>query len=357
MHDDSFSSLLEGRQPIIQAPMAGISTPDLAAAVCNAGAIGSLGLGAMNAGTAANAIRDLRSLTAEPFILNVFCHREEPSDENVEQEWLARLKDEFARFDAPAPAHLTTPYTPYQDDLEMQTLMLHTRPAALTFHFGLPDQNHIAALKEAGIGLGATATNADEARFIEKAGLDFIVAQGWQAGGHRGVFDPSANDEKLPTDRLLAACLSASELPVVAAGGIMNGADIFRFLSAGASACQLGTAFVGCLESSASAAQREWLADPDRETVMTRAISGRPARGFANRLTEIGEKAGVSAIPAYPRAYSVGKALHGVASAHDCHDYGAFWAGTGHAKSHSIPAARLVETLVAEWRAAMKSGA
>lgn len=343
---------LDAACPIIQAPMAGISTPQLAAAVCNAGAVGSLGLGAMDGKAAREAIGSLRSMTDRPFILNVFCHRDEPSGNDVERRWLARLEQEFARFGADAPEHLATPYTPYQDDPDMQALMLDAQPAALTFHFGLPDGEHIAALREAGICLGATATNASEARIIAEAGIDFIVAQGWQAGGHRGVFDPSAGDDRLPTEELLAVCLSGTALPVIAAGGIMNGEDIAGMLERGAAACQLGTAFVACPESSASPAQRRWLAAPGRETVMTRAISGRPARGFANRLTKIGKEAGDSAIPAYPRAYSVGKALHGVASANDSDDYGAFWAGTGHGESRAEPAAELVETLVREWRKA-----
>ncbi|MCP1200431.1 nitronate monooxygenase family protein [Notoacmeibacter sp. MSK16QG-6] len=343
---------LEARHPIIQAPMAGISTPELAGAVCNAGAVGSLGLGAMNAEAAEETIGNLRSRTEQPFILNVFCHSNEPSDLEVEREWLAKLDAEFVRFGAAAPESLTTPYTPYQDDLDMQALMLREKPAALTFHFGLPDRNHIAALRKAEISLGATATNVTEAQIIEKAGLDFIVAQGWEAGGHRGMFNPAAKDEQLPANRLLDACLSVTKLPVIAAGGLMTGTGIARAIGRGARACQLGTAFTGCPESAASQAQRLWLADKNRQTVMTRAISGRPARGFANRLTDIGEEAGDRAIPAYPRTYSAGKALHSIASAQDCHDYGAFWAGTGHAKSRPMPAADLVTNLVREWKEA-----
>ncbi|RLQ88390.1 NAD(P)H-dependent flavin oxidoreductase [Notoacmeibacter ruber] len=356
MTSSAFSEWFNADYPIIQAPMAGVTTPKLAAAVCEAGAIGALGLGAMNADTARKHVEELHSMTAKPFILNVFCHADKASDDETERNWITTLSNEFERFGKKPPEELTTPYTPYQDDPAMQRLMLELQPAALTFHFGLPGDDHIEDLKKAGIRLGATATNAEEVRLIEKKRLDFVIAQGWGAGGHRGVFDASAVDEKMPTDAVLSVCLEETDLPVIAAGGIMTGSDIATFLGMGASACQLGTAFVACPESSTAPVHRRWLADPDRETVMTRAISGRPARGFVNRLTAIGDKIGEPAIPAYPRAYSIGKALHASAATHDSDAYGAFWAGTGHVRSRPLPAGELVATLVREYEAALERG-
>ncbi|SPA56001.1 NAD(P)H-dependent flavin oxidoreductase [Cupriavidus taiwanensis] len=343
------------RTPIIQAPMAGVSTPALAAAVTNAGGLGSLGVGAMDAEAARKAIRETRALTSGPFNVNVFCHAPAVADAAREQAWLAYLAPRFAEFGATPPAALREIYRSYVSDEAMHAMLLEERPAVVSFHFGLPDAGRIRALRDAGIVLLASATSLDEARAIEAAGLDAIVAQGIEAGGHRGVFDPAAVDEGLGTFALVRVLATQTRLPVIAAGGIMDGAGIAAALALGAQAAQLGTAFIACPETVADGPYREALLQPHkRPTVLTRAISGRHARGLANRFTELGAAAGAPATPDYPTAYDAGKALHAAAKAHGSADFAAQWAGQAVALARALPAAELVSALAGELAASAR---
>lgn len=193
----------------------------------------------------------------------------------------------------------------------------------------------------------ATATCVEEARAIAAAGLDAIIVQGWEAGGHRGLFDPDQDDAKLSTLDLLAQVRAVTDLPLVAAGGLMDGHDVRRALDAGAEAVQLGTAFVASEESAADAAYRARLAEGG-QTVMTRAISGRPARCLTNGFTALTEGLEAAAVPDYPVAYDLGKALNAVAKAVGEGGYGAQWAGTGADRAKALPAAEIMAQLVAE---------
>ncbi|MBN3825705.1 nitronate monooxygenase, partial [Burkholderia sp. Ac-20384] len=238
------------RAPIVQAPMAGVSTPALAAAVSNAGGLGSLGVGATNADGARKMIRDTRALTDRPFNINVFCHQPAHADAAVEHAWLEWLAPAFREYGATPPASLSEIYTSFIADEAMQALLVEEKPAVVSFHFGLPSADVIAALKRAGVTLFAAATNLDEARQIAAAGIDAIVAQGIEAGGHRGVFDSTAHDDRLGTFALTRLIVRECALPVIAAGGIMDGEGIAAALALGAQAAQLGTAFVACPETS-----------------------------------------------------------------------------------------------------------
>jgi len=227
----------------------------------------------------------------------------------------------------------------------MFKMLLDTVPPVVSFHFGLPDTDRINALKAAGITLLATATNLDEARAIEAAGIDAIVAQGFEAGGHRGMFDPDAPDDRLGTDALTRLLVANCHLPVIAAGGIMNGAGIRAALDLGAVAAQLGTAFIACPESSADAPYRAALAsDAAHHTTMTTAISGRPARCLANRFTAWGAQT-TATPPDYPIAYDAGKALNAAAKAAGEDGFGAQWAGQGAPLHRPMPAADLLALL------------
>jgi nitronate monooxygenase len=201
--------------------------------------------------------------------------------------------------------------------------------------------------------LVASVTSLAEANIVVAAGVDAIVAQGYEAGGHRGVFDPLAPDDRLGTfalTRLLVQRLAG--IPVIAAGGIMDGAGVAAVLRLGAVAAQLGTAFVGCPESSADEGYRAALrGEAALHTVMTAAVSGRLARCLANRFTEIGESVAPGEIPAYPVAYDAGKSLHAAAKAHGEFGYGAQWAGQGAPLARELPAGELVRTLAAELEA------
>ena len=341
--------------PIIQAPMAGVSTPTMAAAVSNAGGLGSIGVAAVGFEAARRMIAETRAATDRPFNVNVFCHRPAVADAAKEAAWIARLAPEFRQFGAEPPNGLTEIYKSFVEDDDMLAMLLQERPKVVSFHFGLPSADRIAALRNAGIVLLATATNLEEARSVAAAGIDAVVAQGYEAGGHRGVFDPAAHDDRLGTIALTRLLVRTLEIPVIAAGGVMDGAGIAACLVLGAGAVQLGTAFVACPESAADAGYRAALLGPSSQhTVVTTAISGRPARCLANRFTALGEGLEAQAVPAYPIAYDAGKALHAAAKAAGESGFGAQWAGQAAPLARAIPAAQLIAELVTEMEEAVE---
>lgn len=341
--------------PIIQAPMAGVATPELAAAVSNAGGLGSVGVGATDATGAGKMITELRARTERPFNVNLFVHAPASTDVNRERAWLEALAPLFESFGAAPPVALRTIYRSFAEDDDMLALLVGLAPPVVSFHFGLPSRERIEALKAAGCILLSSATNLAEARAAKLAGIDAIVAQGFEAGGHRGMFDPSLPDDCLGTVALTRLLVAHSGLPVIASGGIMDGHGIAAVLNLGAVAAQLGTAFVACPESSADAAYRQALAGSGAwHTVMTTAISGRPARCLQNRFTEWGRINADLICPDYPIAYDAGKALNAAAKAAGEHGFGAQWAGQGAPLARAMPAAELVRTLIAELEAAVQ---
>jgi nitronate monooxygenase len=340
--------------PIIQAPMASVSTPAMAAAVSNAGGLGSIGVGPVGAHSAREMIAAIRAATDRPFNVNVFCNRPAIANLSREAAWLARLAPVFRRFGAEPPERLTEIYGSFVEDDTMLAVLLEERPRVVSFHFGLPPAETIAALRDAGIVLLATATNLKEARSIATAGVDAVVAQGCEAGGHRGVFDPDAHDDRLGTIALTRLLVRKLEIPVIAAGGIMDGAGIAACLLLGAGAAQLGTAFIACPESAADEGYRAaLLGDAAEHTVITTAISGRPARCLANRFTALGDEVGGGFVPAYPIAYDAAKALSAAAKAAGDTGYGAHWAGQGAPMARSLPAATLMAKLQSEMEQAL----
>jgi nitronate monooxygenase len=342
-------SKLDIRYPIIQAPMAGVSTPALAAAVSEAGGLGSIAVGTVSPQQARTAIAAVRAKTSRPFNVNVFTHAPAQADPAREAAWLAWLRPHVARFGAEPPSSLSEIYRSFLADDPMFELLLEERPAVVSFHFGLPPQEKIDALKAAGIVLFTTATSLDEAMQIEAAGIDVIVAQGIEAGGHRGIFDPSAPDPALPTFELLEQLRGKVSLPLVAAGGIMNGAHIRTAFYHGASAVQMGSAFIACPESSAPPHHRALIAQGDKlQTALSAVISGRPARGIVNPLfTELGAE-GHPPLPDYPITYDAAKALHAAALAKGSQDFSVNWGGTNFAQARAMPAGELVAVLAAE---------
>ena len=284
-----FAQKLGIELPIIQAPMAGVSTPEMAAAVSNAGALGSIGVAAVDAETTRQMIVAVRTRTDRPFNVNVFCHPPAVADTAREAAWLARLGSEFARYRRAAAG------TADGDLSELSGRRCQVRRplgrAAGDRQFSLRRAGTRAdrAPRAAGIRLFATATSSEEGKAIAAAGIDAVVAQGYEAGGHRGIFDPDGADEQLGTVALTR--FSAKELDVPGDRGRRNHGRCRRrrCASAGGGCRELGTAFVACPESSADAGYRAALLGPAAEhTVVTRAISGRPARCIANRFTALG---------------------------------------------------------------------
>lgn len=347
----SFMDRLGLEIPLVQAPMAGVSTPVLAAEVSNSGALGSIAVGATDALGASAMIRDTRARTDRAFNVNLFVHPGATPDPVREAAWLAWLAPIFAEFGAEPPTTLRPIYKSFAEDPEVLAMVLDMAPPVVSFHFGLPSADAIGALRDRGILLMATATNIDEAQAIRRAGIDVVVAQGIEAGGHRGVYDPLAHDDGLGTFALTRLLASRIDLPVVAAGGIMDGAGIAAALDLGAVAAQMGTAFIACAESAADDAYRAALAGPGAyHTTLTSLISGRPARALANRFTELAESVGGLVPPAYPIAYDAGKALHAAASTNGEYGFGAHWAGQGAPLARTMSAAELVTALKAELR-------
>lgn len=345
----SLTSLLGIRYPIIQAPMAGVSTPRLAAAVSEAGALGSIAVGAGDAAQARAAIAELRKLTAKPFNVNVFTHRPATADPAREARWLDYLRPRFEALGAAPPGGLREIYRSFLDDPAMLDALVAERPAVVSFHFGLPSPEQIAALRGAGSVLVASATSLQEARQVEAAGIDIVVAQGVEAGGHRGVFDPSRPDPGIGTLALVRLLAAKLRIPVVAAGGIMDGQGIAAVRRLGAAGAQLGTAFILCPESSSTPHHRALMREGERlETAITAAISGRPARGIVNPFFDQVGAPGHPPLPDYPIAYDAAKALHAAASARGVQDYSVNWAGQAFPLAREMPAGELVAALAAE---------
>jgi len=332
--------------PIIQAPMAGVSTPEMAAAVSNAGALGSIGVGATNAIGARQMIAAFRERSSRSLNVNVFCHAPATIDLERQARWIEHLRPEFVRLGAEAPTTLDEIYPSFLEDDAMLAMLLQEKPQVVSFHFGAPARERIEALHDAGIVLMGSATSGAEARALVAAGVDVVIAQGYEAGGHRGVFDPSADDDGLGTVALTRMLARELDCPIVAAGGLMDGAGIAAALRLGAAAAQLGTAFIACDESQADGGYRLALTtEAAHHTVMTRAISGRPARCLANRFTAIGRAVDPGDIPDYPIAYDAGKALHKAAKARGESGFGAQWAGQGAPLTRPMAAGDLVALL------------
>ena len=341
------------QHPLVQAPMAGVATPRLVAAVSNAGALGSLGFGASTPAQARQMMEETRALTGKPFNVNVFCHAPAHRDAAREAAWLAHLAPLFAQTGIAVPATLDEIYPSFNHDEQAMRLLLALRPAVVSFHFGLPPADKLAALRQAGILTMATATSVQEAVLIEQAGIDAIVAQGVEAGGHRGVFDPEASDERFSMAVLVRLLVRRSTLPVIAAGGIMDGAGIRAALDLGAAGAQLGTAFILCPESSANGAYRDNLqGERAQHTRLTASLSGRLARGIVNDLIVHGDAPGSPPPAAYPVAYDAAKQLHAAAAKAGNHAFAAHWAGQGAPLARALPAADLVARLADEMRVA-----
>ena len=211
--------LLGVESPIVQAPMAGVSTPEMAAAVSNAGALGSIGVGATNAENARQMIRAFRERSRRSLNVNVFCHFDLRfrADAAREAQWIELLRSEFARFDAKPPSSLREIYRSFIEDDDMLAMLVAERPRVVSFHFGVPSAERVRAMKDAGIVLLGSATSLSEAKALAAAGCDAIVAQGYEAGGHRGVFDVDADDDRLGTFALVRVLAREIERPILAA--------------------------------------------------------------------------------------------------------------------------------------------
>ena len=329
---------------IVLAPMAGgFNTPELAAAVINAGGMGSFGFAYSPPDHIDRALHKTAALTDGPLNANFFVFPELGAPSPA---LLAEASQALGELPTPTRIEATKLTVPYAQNLDaqLQAVWQH-RPAALTFHFGLPPEWVVEQAHRQNIAVGVTATCLTEAKLISAAGADFVVAQGWEAGGHRGIFDVEADDEALPLLALVKALAEDLSIPIVAAGGLMNGGNIFEVLVAGATAAQLGTAFLCCDEAGTPAAHRKMLSDAAAETVFTSAFSGRPARGFRNTFIEA--MAGKPMLP-FPQQNTLTGSLRRWAASAEESEFQSVWAGTGAAKVRAMSAAQLMATLKQE---------
>jgi nitronate monooxygenase len=336
------------RYPIVQAPLAGgPSTPELATAVSAAGGLGFLAAGYRSAEDLRAEIKTVRAHTGAPFGVNLFVPSSAPVDKAAVDVYAAKLRGEAER----SGVNLGVPRDDDDGWQAKLAVVAEERVPVVSFTFGLPSREVIEQVRRGGAYVMVTVTTPDEAVAAHEAGADALVAQGIEAGGHRGGFTDDAGDFGLLI--LLRLALRNTPLPVVATGGIVDGAGIAAVLAAGAVAAQLGTAFLRCPEAGTSAAHREALGSCDR-TAITRAFTGRRARGLVNRFLE--EHTG-EAPAAYPQVHHLTAPLR--AAARKSGDAGTInlWAGQGYRLAEEVPAGELVRRLGAEAEEALTRAA
>jgi nitronate monooxygenase len=303
----------------------------------------------MDAGAVRDAVGALRDRTNRAFNLNFFCHQPPGDDASRNARAVALLEPFFRELelgDVPAVRASNFPF-----GREMLELMLQLRPHVVSFHFGLPEPSMVGALKDAGVVVLSSATTPREARRLEAMGVDAVIAQGVEAGGHRGHFDAADAASCIGTFALVPQVVDAVDVPVIAAGGIADGRGIAAALMLGASGVQVGTAFLGCEEAGVPRAHRAALAAASAEdTAVTRAFSGRPARGIRNRYMDA-MSAHEQELPDFPLMNTLTGPLRKASAAAGDGDFLALWAGQAVGLNRAMPAAVLVETLVAETRA------
>jgi len=350
VNDNTLLKKLGIQYPIIQAPMAGgPSTPELVAAVSNAGGMGSLGGAYSTPEQIQDEIGKTRALTDRPFNVNLFAGGYGDTSAADPAPMLVMLGEVHQSLGIPAPTLPPASKNPFPGQFEA---VLDACPAVFSFTFGIPDKDALRRARAKGIVILGTATTLEEARLLADAGVDAIVAQGAEAGAHRGTFAGPFESSMVPTLDLVQAISRALSTPAIASGGLMDGRDVAAALRAGATAVQLGTAFLVCLESGASETyKRAVLAARQDTTEITRAFSGRPARGLVNAWMEK-LKGREDAILPYPLQNSLTRAMRTAAAKRGEAGYLSLWAGTGVPRARSLPAGELVHRLVDEMKAA-----
>jgi nitronate monooxygenase len=339
-----FLELLGITHPVIQAPMAGFAPPALAAAVCNAGGLGSIGCAGIPPATVRDQVTALRQATNRPYNLNFFVHSHPRLDPDAAAGMRTRLASYFDEFGLGAVPEPKEPFPPF--DEERLDLVLELRPRVVSFHFGLPHPTAVRRVKEAGCIILSSATTVAEARSLEANGADIVIAQGYEAGGHRGSFSGSPGAGMVGTMALVPQIVDAVRLPIIAAGGIADGRGLAAAFALGASGVQLGTAFLGCPEATVSPLHRAQLRSAvDDGTEVTRALTGRPARALRNRyITEMADSEPLE----FPLQGSLVGPLWQLPSEEARASFMPVWAGQAAPLIREMPAGQLIEKLVRE---------
>ncbi|WP_255487307.1 NAD(P)H-dependent flavin oxidoreductase [Oceanospirillum sediminis] len=336
---------LPSELPVIQAPMAGSQGSALVVAVSEAGGLGSLPCAMLSSEQLDLELSRITQATARAFNVNFFCHLQPEPDPTREQKWLERMSVFYREFDIdPASIKPAAGRLPFS--AESAEILECYKPAVVSFHFGLPAKALLNRVKSWGSMVLSSATTVEEAVWLQEHGVDAIIAQGVEAGGHRGMFLTDDLNSQSGTETLLRNILQSTDLPVIAAGGIANENDVKQLIDAGASAVQAGTAYLLCPEAATSEIHRAALqSDAACNTELTNLFSGRPARGIRNHFME--QVGPLSAdVPVFPRATSFVAPLRAAAEKQQSGDFSPLWAGQNALNCEALPAAELTRKLV-----------
>ncbi|MGJ4898912.1 MULTISPECIES: NAD(P)H-dependent flavin oxidoreductase [unclassified Bradyrhizobium] len=351
--DRRFLDLVKTEHPIVLAPMAGVMDADLVIAVAQGGGLGSLPCAMLSADKAREQVNIIRQRVSAPINVNFFCHTPVEADAAREAAWKQRLGAYYQEYGvdpaAPVTAANRAPF-----DAAMCAVVEELGPEVISFHFGLPEPSLLARVKATGAVVMASATVVREAVWLERNGVDVIIAQGAEAGGHRGTFLTDKLAEQVGTFALVPQIVDAVKLPVIAAGGIADARGIAAAFALGASGVQIGSAFLRCPESKVSAMARAALAAADDEsTVITNVMTGRLARGVANRvMREVGPISPDA--PAFPHAATALGPLKAAAEKQGRVDFTNLWAGQALPLGRALPAAELTRTLAEQAQARLR---
>lgn len=342
--DDRLTRLFGTPHPIVQAPMAGATSPSLVAGAMAGGALGSLPCGMLDGDGVREAAAAVRALAAGPINLNFFCHTMPPDEDDGD--WRAALAPFYSEYGIDGPGQAPPVRKPF--DAAMCAVVEEVRPEIVSFHFGLPDAPLLGRVRATGARILSSATTVDEARFLADRGCDAVIAQGYEAGGHRGWFLDTDRDSQIGTFALVPLIADAVSVPVIAAGGIADSRGIAAALALGAAGVQLGTAYLFAGEAPISAVFRRALgSERAHHSVLTNLFSGGAARGIPNRLTEefgaLSDRA-----PPYPHASAALAALRRAAEAAGDDGFSPLWAGQAAPLGAPTTAQALTERLARE---------
>jgi nitronate monooxygenase len=347
--DRRFLDLLEIEHPIVQAPMAGAMDWELAAAVSEAGGLGSLPCAMLKPEQVREQVEKIRSRTEKPININFFCHQPPKANNAREAAWRDRLAPYYRELGLDPGAGANAPSrAPF--NAEMCDVLVELEPRVASFHFGLPEAPLLARVKRAGCLIFSSATTAAEARWLAERGADVVIAQGYEAGGHRGMFLTEDLAAQVGTFALVPQVVDAVNVPVIAAGGITDARGIAAAFALGAAGVQMGTAFLFCPEARISAPHRTaFKSARDDATVLTNVMTGRPARGFYNRLMrDLGPISDIA--PEFPLAAAAVAPLRAKAEPQGSGEFSSLWSGQAAALGREMPARELLAKLSAEAR-------
>ena len=328
--------------PIVQAPMAGSQGSALAIAVSNAGGLGSLGSALMSPDVLGKELATVVAATSKPYNVNFFVHRPPEFDAARDAAWRKTLAPYYAELGVDQ-ASIPAAAPRLRFDAAIVEVLAAFKPRVVSFHFGLPDHQLLTRVKAWGAKVISSATTVEEARYLESHGADAVIAQGYEAGGHRAMFLTDDLSTQVGTLALVRQAVRAVRIPVIAAGGISDAESVAAALALGAAGVQAGTAYLFCPEATPTAAHRAGLMDPDAPTAVTNVFSGRPARGIVNRvMREVGPIS--AAAPAFPLAGAALAPLRVKAEASGSRDFTALWSGQNR-RVHDMSAAALTRDL------------